>query len=133
MLILERVIQVILLQERYVPVALMETSLLIERYIGVYHITKLREVQTKFLTTHCPGNVCDIDHVSPETPDNHGKKELRIAYTARCISNKCIVQSCINSGRLTSEFVPRLSSSMCTHDSPHLFSRCSIDQSALRS
>lgn len=44
MFTLERSFHLLLLQERYVPVAVVETSLLIEHYESVYHATELREV-----------------------------------------------------------------------------------------
>lgn len=74
MFLLEHVLQLLLLQERYVSAALMETSFLIEHYKGIYHATKLREVQGELVTTHCPRNVDDINYVSPEPIGNHGKR-----------------------------------------------------------
>jgi len=75
---LKRSIHMLILQERYVSVALMKASWFIERYKGMYYATELRKVQTEFVTTHRPGNVRDINYVFPETIDNHSKREINL-------------------------------------------------------
>lgn len=79
----------LLLQERYVSVAFMETSLLIERYKGIYHATELGEVQGKLVTTYCPRNVDDVNGVS-ETIDNHGKRIKDCLYRSLYIQQKIL-------------------------------------------
>lgn len=81
----------LLLQERYVSVAFMETSLLIERYKGIYHATELGEVQGKLVTTYCPRNVDDVNGVS-ETIDNHGKRIKDCLYRSLYIQQMyCVI------------------------------------------